>query len=146
LSQGSNKKGVGISVAADMLSGLDRDNQKRVLELMAKKDPNMAELIQNQMVQIDHLSLMTVKMLQDFLKNVDLKELSLALKMASEETVTFFTDNVSKSMALEIKEIVYERKVPKEQASEAYQKVMDRVRSMVEEGSLVLKNDNDEYV
>lgn len=146
MAQGSGKKGVGISVAADMLSGLDRDNQKRVLELMAKKDPNMAELIQNQMIQIDDLSFMKVKMLQEFLRKVEINDLSLALKMASKETVSFFVDNVSKSMALEIKEGVYDRKVPKEQAAESYQKVMELVRALVEQGSLVLKKDNDEYV
>lgn len=146
MASGSGKKGAGVSVAADMLSGLDKDNQKRVLEIMQKKDPQMAQLIEHQMVVLDDLSHMTVNMLQDFLKRVKLSDLSLALKAASKETVDFFIQNVSKSMALEIKEGVYDRKVPKEQAAEAYQNVMTLVREMVEEGSLVLKTDNDEYV
>lgn len=148
MGQGSGKKeaGVGVQVAADMLSGLDKDNQKRVLELMVKKDPQMAELIQKHLVQIDDLQLMTTQMLQDFLKKIPLEELSLALKMASKETVEFFLNRVSKSMALEIHEGVYERKVPKEKASEVYQKVMETTRQMVDSGELVLKGNNDEYV
>lgn len=146
MAQGSRKKSAGVLAAADMLSGLDKDSQKRVLELMVQKDPEMAKLIEGEMVQIDDLVKLNAKELQEFIKKVSLKDLSLALKSASKETTEHFINNVSKSMALEIKEGVYDTKVPKAEALEAYQRIMEVIRDLVDKGILILNKDNDEYV
>lgn len=143
---GSGKKGTGVETAAQMLSGLDKDNRDRVLEIISKKDPQMAEIIKLNLVQIDDLIKMTISMLQDFMKEVSLGDLALALKFADKNTVNFFCDNLSKSMALEIRETVEEKKVQKKIAEEAYQKVMDKVRQLVDSEKIILKKDSDQYV
>jgi len=142
----SGKKGIGVESAAQMLSGLDKENRDRVLEIMSKKDPKMAELIKMNLVQIDDLKNMTVSMLQDFMKEVDLKDLALALKFADKTTVKFFCQNLSKSMALEITDIIDIQKVQKSTAQQAYQKVMDKVRLLVDKGTLILNKDSDQFV
>lgn len=142
----SRKKGIGVESAAQMLSGLDKENRDRVLEIMSKKDPQMAELIKMNLVQIDDLKNMTVSMLQDFMKEVDLKDLALALKFADKTTVNFFCQNLSKSMALEITDILDIQKVQKSTAQQSYQKVMDKVRLLVDKGTLILNKDSDQFV
>lgn len=131
-------------MAADMLSGLDKDNRDRVLEIMTKKNPELAHLIQEQLVRIDDLVHMTVKMLQDFIKQVDIQDLAIALKFSNEETFNFFKENLSKSMKEDLI-FFYEKKIPKEKADQTYQSVMEKVRTMIDQGQIVLK-DNEDYV
>ena len=39
----------------------------------------------------------------------------------------------------------HEKKIPKEKADQTYQKVMEKIRTMVDQGQIVLK-DNEDYV
>lgn len=144
MSSSSGKKGTGISAAAEMLNGLDKENRERVLEIMTKKNPELAHLIEEQLVRIDDLVHLTMKMLQDFIKEVKIEELAVALKFSNEETYNFFLNNLSKTMSEDLK-FHREKKIPREKANQTYQKVMGKVREMVEKGQLVLK-ENEDYV
>ncbi len=145
MTSSSGKKGVGISAAADMLNGLDKENRDRVLEIMIKKDPSLAHLIEEQMVKIDDLKTMTNNMLQDFVKVVSMEKLGMALKFGEESTLEFFLSKLSRSMSEDLK-FYYDKKVPREKAQEAYQEVMNKIREMVDQGKLVLGGDQDEFV
>jgi flagellar motor switch protein FliG len=141
----SGKKGVGISAAAEMLNGLDKENRDRVLEIMIKKDPSLAHLIEEHLVKIDDLVTMTNSMLQDFVKEVPLEKLGMALKFAEPSTLEFFHSKLSRTMSEDLK-FSYDKKVPREKAHESYQEVLAKVREMVEQGKLILGSNPDELV
>lgn len=143
---GSNKKETGVNIAAKMLSGLDTQSQKRVIELMAKKDPKLTELIQQNMVRIDDLNTMTVSMIQDLFKKIKIDKFSVALKLASKETQNFFYENVSRSMKEEMEEIIEHKKMKKSEVEQIHSEVMEEVLKMVSEGKIILGNSGEEYV
>lgn len=142
----SPKKETGVNVAAKMLSGLDSQSQKRVMELMAQKDPRLTEIIKQNMVKIDDLTSMTTAMIQDLFKKIPLNKFAVALKLADKETVSFFCENVSRSMREEIQEIVDIKKMKMSEVEVIHSEVMDTVRTMVEKGEIVLGNSGEEYV
>jgi flagellar motor switch protein FliG len=135
----------GPKVATDMLAGLDPDSRKVVLEKMAAIDPELTEALKSQMISLDDLPKMTIKMLPDFLKRVVQSDLALALKICSQETQKFFIEKGNRSLSMDIKDTLSGQKVPKAKCIEAHDKVLIVVKEMVEEGRLIL-NSNDEYV
>lgn len=143
---GSNNSGKGVSMAAQMLSGLDPQTQKKVIDLMAKKDPLLTEVIQQKMISIDDLTSMTPTMISDLFKTIPIKKFSIALKLAQKETQDFFLSNVSKGMRDDILDNLNGVKLPKSDVEETHQEVMALVREMVSKGLIILNSSGDEYV
>ena len=135
----------GPKAAAELLSSLDSSTRDEVVKKMKELDPELTEHLISGLISLEDLPKMTVKMLMDFLKRVDQKHLVLALKLSSSETQNFFIEKANRSLSLEIKEVLAGPKVPKIKCEEARDKVLEVVRAMVDEGSLVL-SDHDEYV
>jgi flagellar motor switch protein FliG len=135
----------GPQAAAELLSSLDPASREEVVRKMKELDPELTEHLISGLLSLDDLPKMTLKMLQDFLKRVEQKDLVLALKLCSSDTQNFFIEKANRSLSIEIKESLAGPKVPKSKCEEARGKVLIVVRRMIEEGSLVL-NDNDEYV
>ena len=137
----------GPKEAAKLLASLGLENKKKVMDIMQKKDPKMTELIKMSMVDFEDLKHMTPQMLQEFLKEVSIKDLSLALRLGSDDLKHYFLKSVSKSIRQEISDIIDGPPQQKKVVEEAHQKIMDLVREKVEKGQLVLKpEDDDVYV
>ncbi len=135
-----------IDVAADMLNGLPKGQKDKVLELMMQKDPHMASLIKEHLFRFEQLTLMTPKMLPDFLKAVKLKDLALALKLEDQKIQLFFLESLSTRMSEELKDLMENTKVPRSQAEEASQKIKDICIDLINKGVLVLDAKGDEFV
>jgi len=135
----------GAKAALDLLTGLDPDNREGVLKKMAEIDPDLTQALVANLIDIDDLTKMTMKMMQDFLKRVDQSELVLALKLSNPQTQNFFLEKANRSLVLELKETLSGPKVSKSKCLEARDSVISLIKEMCEEGSLVL-NSNDEYV
>ena len=137
----------GVLAAAKMLAGLELEERERVLETIAKKDAQMAELIKKNMVLFDDLQYLTIKMLQEFLREIDLNDLALALRKGSKDLKEFFLKNISSGMRREIEDIVNGPPCSANLVNDAEDKIMTKVRSMIDEGKLILNSDGkDEYV
>lgn len=139
-------KKLAVDVAADMLNGLDKEQKEKVLKLMQEKDPSLTALIEEQLFKFEQLTLMTSQMMMDFLKEVGLEDLGLALKLEEEKIQKFFLDNMSLRMSDELKDTLYEKKVPMPKAQEAHQLVKDKAIQMMESGRLILDKDADKLV
>lgn len=140
------KNKTAIDVAADMLNGLPKDQKEKVLKLMKEKDPNMAGLIEANLFRLENLTLMTPKMLPDFLKAIELKDLALALKLEDQKVQDFFFQSLSKRMSEELKDLIQNSKVPRSQAEEASRKICEASKDLIERGVLVLDSSGDEIV
>ena len=55
----------GVKEAAAMLAGLDSQGRERVLDLIAKENPEVAEALRKNMVSFEDLQFLTVKMLSE---------------------------------------------------------------------------------
>ena len=136
----------GLEEAAKMLSGLSPKQRSKVFSLIVQKDPEMAEALKKNMVVFEDLKFLSQKMLIELLREIDLKDLSLALKSSSEELRKLFLGNDSKAIKREILDVLNGKLVPLSKAQEAQEKVMEVVREKVDRGELILKESGDEYV
>ncbi len=133
----------GVKEAAKMLAGLDMQQREKILELIVEKNPKMAETLRQNLVSIDDLKYATVKMLQEFLREVKLSDLAMALRIASEEVQNHILNSISKSMREEIKEVLDGPPQPVPEVRKSYQKVMEVIQRKAECGELILKAGGD---
>lgn len=137
----------GIREAAKLLAGLDFANRIKVLEIIAQQDPQMAEELRKNMVVLEDLCYLTVKMMQELLQEIKLEDLGLALRIASPELRNHFLDNISKTMRQDLEEILNGPPQPVPKVQEAADKIMEIVKAKIEKGQIVLnKESSEEYV
>ena len=139
------KVNAGPAAATELLSGLDSQSREKVIRKMSEIDPELTEALLSQLISLDELPKMTPKMLQDFLKRVVPDDLVLALKVCQASTGQFFLDNANRSLVREIQESKSGAKVPKSKCIEAQDRVLEVMKKMIDEGSLILDN-SDDYV
>ena len=136
----------GMKAAIELLSSLNPPEQKKLLSKIAESEPKMAAKLRELMFSFNDLVYLTPTMLRDLLKSVSLSELGLALKVGSEELREFIFENVSKNMALEIKDGLEGKLVPISQAEEAVEKIMNIAREKLDRGEIVIDKSGEELV
>ena len=92
---GGNQDVGGPKVVADMLNLTGSSVEKNVLDQMDGLDPEVAEEVRNLMFVFPDLVKLTDKELQTLLREVDQKDLVIALKAADEELVAKVLGNMS---------------------------------------------------
>ena len=122
---------------AEMVSGLEGDSQKRILERMQERDPELAEQIERRIFAFEDLVHVEKRSLQNLLGRIDSATIALAIKGASTEVEEAITDNLSKRVLEQVNE---ERElagsVPVSEAMEARDEIMRTAREMDREDAL----------
>ena len=94
----------GVRAVADILNRTSPSTEKAVLEEMDAQDPELAEKIRNLMFTFDDMAKLTDREIQVVLREVDAKDLAIALKGATEETKERIFSNISEEGGKPIKE------------------------------------------
>ena len=129
----------GVNSAADILNLVGQTVEKSVLSDLSQRDPEMAAEIKNLMFVFEDIQLLDDRSIQRVLKDVDMKELSLALKAGSEEIKEKILSNVSeRASAMIQEEMEYMGPVKLRDVEKAQQKIVDIVRRLDEEGEIVM--------
>lgn len=136
----------GVKEAAKMLSALPLADRNRILEDISKKDPSRAELLKKEMIVLEDLIHLTVKMLVELLREINLKDFALALRLSSNELRTHILNNVSKSIREDIEDVLNGKPMPVSEVEQSLERVMTVVRKKVDKGELVLSANSDEMV
>ncbi|MBK22737.1 MAG: hypothetical protein CME70_01925 [Halobacteriovorax sp.] len=136
----------GVEEAAKMLAGLDREGRENVLEIIAKKDPQMAENLRKNMVTLEDLKYLTVKMLQELLRDIEITDLALALRISSDELKAHILQNVSSSLRKDIEDVLLGPPQSVSNVNEATDKVMEVVLKKIDKGELVINKDGETLI
>ena len=137
----------GPEEALAILRAMGESEQRKILDTIAKKDPKLAEFLEQNLVRFDDLIYLTPKMIGDLLRDVNSEELGLALRGSDKKLLTHFVDNVSKNMALDIVDGYGTKPRPISEVNEARAKIMKIVREKIEKGQIVINPaGTDEYV
>ncbi len=136
----------GVKEAAKMLSALSTSERERILGDIAKKDPQMAELLKQSLVVFEDLVFITTKMLVELLREIEIRDLALGLRVASKELRVHILESVSRSIREEIEETLNGKPRPVSEVEESVEKVMQVVRRKVERGELILSNSSETMV
>lgn len=138
----------GIESIVDILNRSDRATEKTILETLGEEDPELAEEIKRRMFVFEDIIILDDRAIQQVLREVDTKDLSLALKTASEEVAERLYKNMSKRAAEMLQEdIKYMGPVRLRDAEDAQQRIVNVIRRLEEAGEIIIaRGSGDELV
>ena len=129
----------GVKMAAGVLNQTGQTIEKSVLTSLNQRDPELASEIKNLMFVFEDLLTLDDRSIQRVLKDVDMKELSLALKASSDDMKSKILSNVSERAGEMIKEeMEFMGPVKLRDVEKAQQKIVDIVRRLDEEGVIIM--------
>ncbi len=145
-SQGSHKLG-GIKTAADILNLVGQRYEKHIMNGIAKEDPELATEIKNLMFVFEDIINLDDRSIQKVLKEVDNRDLALAMKAVSEELKAKLLSNMSKRASdIVLEELNFMGPVRLREVEEAQQKIIEIIRRLEEEGQVVMASADDQLV
>jgi flagellar motor switch protein FliG len=139
----------GPKAVAEILNRTGRSTEKSVLERLDAQDPELAEQVRNQMFVFDDIARLTDREIQMVLREVDTKDLSVALKGASEEMRDRIFTNMSERVGTMLKEeMEFSGPVRMSDVEEVQLRVVQTVRQLEEAGqvTIVRGDSNDTFV
>lgn len=129
----------GIDAVVAIVNSTDRATERNIMEYLEENDPELAEEIKKRLFVFEDSMRLDDRALQRVLREVDLKELSLALKGATEDLKTKYFKNMSKRAAEMLQEDMdFMGPVRVKDVEEAQQKVVNVIRSLEEKGEIVV--------
>ena len=129
----------GLDALVEILNNVDRGTEKTIMEALEDQEPDLAEEIKKRMFVFEDIILIDDRGIQQMLRSVDTKDLSLALKGSSEEVSEKILKNMSKRAADALKEdMEYLGPVRVKDVEEAQQKVVNVVRKLEEDGEIII--------
>ncbi|SDD46279.1 flagellar motor switch protein FliG [Sporomusa acidovorans] len=129
----------GVDSIVEILNRVDRTTERTIIENMEVQNPELAEEIKKKMFVFEDIVLLDDRSLQLVLREIDNKDLALALKATSSEVANKVYKNVSKRAAEMLREeIEYMGPVRIRDVEEAQQKIVNNIRRLEESGEIVV--------
>lgn len=134
----------GVKEAAKMLAGLSRSAREKVLELISKKDPVMAETLHKSMYTFEDLQFLTPMMMIELMRSIKISDMGLALRIATPALKDVVMKNSPRGMRTEMEEILIGPPQLASKVEEAQERIMVIVREKIDKGQLVINKDSSE--
>ncbi|WP_425060855.1 Flagellar motor switch protein FliG [Sporomusa carbonis] len=129
----------GVDSIVEILNRVDRTTERTIIENLEVQNPELAEEIKKRMFVFEDIVLLDDRSLQLVLREIDNKDLALALKAASSEVANKIYKNISKRAAEMLREeIEYMGPVRIRDVEEAQQKIVNNIRRLEESGEIVV--------
>ncbi|MBE0465964.1 MAG: flagellar motor switch protein FliG [Candidatus Desulforudis sp.] len=129
----------GVQTLVRMLNMADRATEKSILEELERDDPRLAEEIRQQLFVFEDVVKLDDLSVQRILREVNQKDLSIALRGANEEVRDKIYKNQSQRAAQMLREeIEYMGPVRLKDVEEAQQRFVKVIRSLEEAGEVVV--------
>ncbi|WP_026475998.1 flagellar motor switch protein FliG [Alkaliphilus transvaalensis] len=138
----------GIQSIVDILNAVDRGTEKNIMDTLEIQDAELAEEIRKRMFVFEDIISLDSTSIQRFIREIDNKDLAVALKGATEEVSGVIYSNMSKRMAEMIKEDMdFMGPVRLRDVEEAQQKIVNIIRKLEEAGEIIIaRGGGDEIV
>lgn len=138
ITQGMQASG-GPQAVAEVLNLISPSLEKELLDALAAQDPELCEQIKNLMFVFEDIISLDDRGLQRLLREVESKELAMALKAASDELKQRIMGAMSQRAVLALKEeMEYLGPVRLRDVEAAQSSIVSQVRRLEESGELVL--------
>ena len=130
----------GVKEVAEILNRIERNTEKFIMSGLEERDPELADEIARLMFTFDDLVYVEDTGIQKSLREIDTKDLALAMKSANEEVREKVFKNMSERAREMIKEeIDFMGPVRLRQVEEAQQKIVSIVRRLEDSGELIIQ-------
>jgi flagellar motor switch protein FliG len=134
----------GVKEAAKLLAGLSKAAREKVLDIISKKDPKMAESLHKSMYTFEDLQFLTPLMVIELMRSIKISDMGLALRIASPALKEHIMKNSPRGMRQEMEEILLGPLKLASQVEEAQEKIMSLVREKIDKGEIVINKDSSE--
>ena len=143
---GGNQDAGGPKVVADMLNLTGSSVEKNVLDNMENMDPNTAESVRNLMFVFEDILKLSDREIQILLREVDQKDLVIALKSSSEELKEKVLGNMSDRVRQFVtEEMDFTGPMRLSEVEEVQLRIVQMVRQLEEQGQItILSGDADD--
>ena len=129
----------GVDSIVEILNRVDRSTERTIMENLEVQNPELAEEIKRRMFVFEDIVLLDDRSLQLVLREIESKDLALALKASSTEVAGKIYKNMSKRAADMLREeIEYMGPVRIRDVEEAQQKIVNVIRRLEESGEIVV--------
>jgi flagellar motor switch protein FliG len=129
----------GVKALVELLNWIDRTSERMILDSLSETNPELAEEVKKMMFVFEDIVQLDDRSIQQVLKEVDMKELALALKGCSEEVQQRIFKNMSERAANMLKEdMEFMGPVRLRNVEEAQQRIVAIIRRMEEAGEIVI--------
>lgn len=130
----------GVKEVAEILNSIDRSAEKAIMAELEETDPELADEIARLMFTFDDIIYVEDGGIQKALREIDSKDLALALKGSSDDVGEKIFRNMSDRASEMIREeIEFMGPVRLKNVEEAQQKIVSVVRSLEEAGELIIE-------
>lgn len=130
----------GVKDVAEILNNIDRAAEKTIMASLEETDPELADEIARLMFTFDDIVYVDDGGIQKALREIESKDLVLALKSASEDVL----DKIFRNMSERAREMIQEEiefmgPVRLRNVEEAQQKLVGAIRALEEAGELIIE-------
>jgi flagellar motor switch protein FliG len=137
----------GIESLVEILNQVDRTTERNITEGLEREDAELAEKVKESMFVFEDIITLDDVSIQRILREIDNKELSLALKGCSEEVANSIYKNQSKRAAASLKEdMEFLGPVRLMDVEKAQQKIVGVLRRLDEAGEIVLSRGGEDAI
>lgn len=129
----------GVKEVANILNRIDRKLEKKLMSDLEKFDPALADAISRLMFTFEDIVLVDDNGIQMTMREIEIKDLALALKTASALVVDKIYRNISdRAKRIVEEEIDYMGPVHRRSIEAAQQKIVEVIRRLEESGALYI--------
>jgi flagellar motor switch protein FliG len=135
----------GLARLVDMLNLANKETEKALLASIAEADPELADRIREALFVFDDIGRLDDRAIQQVLKGVDSKDLATALKGAGDEVTAAIMRNLSERARTNLQEeIEFLKNVRASDIQETRSKIVKVVRTLEEDGTIVILRGNED--
>lgn len=129
----------GVNYIADVLNHVDRGTEKFIFDELSVKDPALVTEIKQKMFVFEDILTLDSSAIQRFIRDVESKDLAVAIKGSNEEVAAALYANMPQRMKESIQtDIEYLHNVRMRDVEEAQQRIVAIIRRLEDEGELVI--------
>jgi flagellar motor switch protein FliG len=129
----------GLNATASILKSLDKSLSSTLLEAIEQSNPDLGQALRRKMFTFEDLIQLDSVAIQKILREVDQRDLAVALKSSSEQLKSLLLSGISKRAAETVLEEMSYMKQPKAREIEAAQlRIIEQMRNLESSGEIDL--------
>ena len=133
----------GITSVADLLNAMDKNTSRGLLSNIEERNPDLFQAIRKKMFTFEDLLLLDPPYIQRIMREIDTRDLTIALKKVSEPLKKLLLSNISRRAAESVQEeMAFLGQIKMRDIEAAQFRIIDAVRKLEADGEIELDGAN----
>lgn len=137
----------GIDATVKILNAVDRGTERAILEIMEDENPSLADEIRRKLFTFEDVINLEDRAIQRVMREIDSKQLALALKTANDDLKEKIFANMSQRAGEMLREdMEFLGPVRLKDVEQAQQEIVNAVRRLEEDGEIIIARGGEEEI